>query len=171
MCPSGVMEEPRAVESCSPNYEVPVLRAENASPKNTAAKTRKTTPIPDESRVKSTIAMMKNNTPARALPNACLDMNRPYTRAPHVRSDPMSRSGVIPEHSRRRACSGEALYRADTDGDGARILAACEALGAFWNIHGCSDPTLSELIERAVEKQCARVAAVGLRALTILYRL
>ena len=65
----------------------------------------------------------------------------------------------------------EALYRADTDGDGARILAACEALGAFWNIHGCSDPTLSGLIERAVENGAPESQPIGLRALTILYRL
>ena len=65
----------------------------------------------------------------------------------------------------------EALYRADTDGDAARILAACEALGAFWNMHGCSDPTLSELIERAVENGAPESQPVGLRALTILYLL
>ena len=63
-------------------YEEAVLRAENASPRNTAANTKNTTPMPDESRVKSTMAMMKNNSPARALPNACLDMTSPYRRKP-----------------------------------------------------------------------------------------
>lgn len=56
------------------------MRAENASPRNTAANTKNTTPMPDESRVKSTMAMMKNNSPARALPSACLDMTSPYRR-------------------------------------------------------------------------------------------
>lgn len=67
----------------------------------------------------------------------------------------------------------EALYRADSDGDGGRILAACGALGSFWNLHGCSDPTLSELIERAVETGApdSLVGPNGLGALTMLYRL
>jgi hypothetical protein len=51
---------------------------ENASPKKTAANTKKTTPMPESSRVKSTIAMMRNRTPARALPSDCLDISRLY---------------------------------------------------------------------------------------------
>src|SRR6266545_2319347 len=47
--------------------------SENASPRKTAANTTKTTPIPESSRMKSTIAIMRNKTPARALPSACLD--------------------------------------------------------------------------------------------------
>ena len=50
------------------------LRADAASPKKTAANTTKTTPMPDESRVKSTIATIRNKIPAAALPSACLDM-------------------------------------------------------------------------------------------------
>jgi predicted ATPase len=65
----------------------------------------------------------------------------------------------------------EALYRADTDGDGGRILAACAALGAFWNLYGCSDPTLSELIQRAVETGAPESQPAGLGALSMLYRL
>jgi hypothetical protein len=42
---------------------------------NTAEKIKNTTPIPDESRVKSTIAITRNATPASALPSLCLDMN------------------------------------------------------------------------------------------------
>src|SRR3954471_2325439 len=41
---------------------------------NTAAKTRKTTPMPDASRVKSTMATTRNSTPASAFPTACLDL-------------------------------------------------------------------------------------------------
>lgn len=64
----------------------------------------------------------------------------------------------------------EALYRADSDGEGGRILGACQALATFWNMHGCSDPTLSELIERAVEN-VAPDSVPGLFALFVLYRL
>src|SRR4029453_888709 len=49
---------------------------DNPSPRKTDANTRKTTPMPDESRVKSTIATMRNTTPARAFPTACLDTLR-----------------------------------------------------------------------------------------------
>jgi hypothetical protein len=52
-----------------------LLLPDAASPKKTAAKTKKTTPTPEESRVKSNIAMMRNATPARALPIACLDIS------------------------------------------------------------------------------------------------
>jgi hypothetical protein len=65
----------------------------------------------------------------------------------------------------------EALYRADSDGDGGRILGACAALGIFWNMHGCSDPTLSELIQRAVETGTPESQLNALGALTLLYRL
>ena len=64
----------------------------------------------------------------------------------------------------------EALYRADSDGEGGRILGACQALATFWNMHGCSDPTLSELIKRAVEN-VAPDSVPGLFALFVLYRL
>ena len=47
---------------------------EKASPRKTAANATKTAPMPEESRVKSTIATMRKRTPARAFPNACLDM-------------------------------------------------------------------------------------------------
>src|SRR5215210_2673386 len=49
------------------------LRAENASPKKSAANTRKTVPMPESSRVKSTTAMIRNKIPASALPRACFD--------------------------------------------------------------------------------------------------
>jgi hypothetical protein len=48
--------------------------SDRASPKKTAAKTKKTTPTPEESRVKSTTAMTRNATPAKALPSACFDI-------------------------------------------------------------------------------------------------
>jgi hypothetical protein len=63
----------------------------------------------------------------------------------------------------------EGLYRADTDGDSSRIVAACGLLVVFWNLHGCSDPTLSAVIERAVETVPDSPGALG--ALGILYRL
>ena len=47
---------------------------EKASPKKTAAKIKKTVPMPEESLVKSTMAITRNVTPARALPNLCLDI-------------------------------------------------------------------------------------------------
>ena len=50
------------------------FRADAASPRKTAANTTKTTPMPEESRVKSTIATIRNKIPAAALPSACLDM-------------------------------------------------------------------------------------------------
>jgi hypothetical protein len=50
-----------------------LLRADKPSPKNTAANTRKTAPIPDESRVKSTMATIRNVIPAKTFPSACLD--------------------------------------------------------------------------------------------------
>ena len=50
------------------------FRSDAASPRKTAANTTKTTPMPEESRVKSTIATIRNTIPAAALPNACLDM-------------------------------------------------------------------------------------------------
>jgi hypothetical protein len=57
-----------------------LLLPEKASPRNTAANTKNTTPMPEESLVKSTIAITRNAMPARALPSACLDMSRLYQR-------------------------------------------------------------------------------------------
>jgi hypothetical protein len=56
-------------------------RADRPIPTKTAANTKKTTPMPEESRVKSTIAIMKNKTPARTLASACLDMVQAYPDA------------------------------------------------------------------------------------------
>ena len=56
------------------------------SPTKTAPKTKKTTPMPDESRAKSTIATTKNKTPAAMFPKACLDTPPPYRRQPTRRS-------------------------------------------------------------------------------------
>ena len=65
----------------------------------------------------------------------------------------------------------EALYRADNEGDSDRILAACHALARFWNYHGCSDPTLSEVIRRAIADGDPGLQQFALVALAILYRL
>jgi hypothetical protein len=63
------------------------LRADGtARLKKTPAKTTKTAPMPEESRVKSTIATIKNATPARALPNALRDTSQPYARDSPLRN-------------------------------------------------------------------------------------
>jgi hypothetical protein len=51
------------------------LLPDRPSPRKTAANTKKTAPMPEESRVKSTIATMRNATPARTLPSACFDIS------------------------------------------------------------------------------------------------
>jgi predicted ATPase len=65
----------------------------------------------------------------------------------------------------------EALYCADRHGDSDRIVAACDALAVFWNTSGCSDLTLSDLIERAVDSGNHSLQQRALVALSILYRL
>jgi hypothetical protein len=76
----GPLTAPECVCVCPPEYVCPAyLLPDKPSPRNTAAKTKNTTPMPEESRVKSTIATMKNKTPARALPSACLDTSEAVT--------------------------------------------------------------------------------------------
>lgn len=65
----------------------------------------------------------------------------------------------------------EALYCADRHGDSDRIVTACDALAVFWNSSGCSDLTLSDLIERAVDSGNHSLQQRALVALAILYRL
>jgi hypothetical protein len=73
---TGTFAARRSAELAS--FDYCFFLPEKARPKKTAANTKKTTPIPESSRVKSTIAIMRNKTPARALPSACLDIPRLY---------------------------------------------------------------------------------------------
>ena len=68
----------RSVQSSvqSLGLAVRLFLPEKASPKKTAANITKTTPMPDESRAKSTIATMRNKTSVRALPRACFDTSQ-----------------------------------------------------------------------------------------------